>query len=126
MIVEGKTFELPSEGVHEAAIVQIKDLGIVNSPKYGDKRKVQFKYECLDEQGSDGKPRSAIESFNATLGSGSRLGERVTSLIGRHPGSRYDLSGLKGWRGQIVIQHTDSNGRTYANVTGVIRRKGDQ
>lgn len=116
-----KEFALASEGMHNAEIVEVKDMGI-KPTAWGDKHKYMFRYE-VDELDPDGKPISCIESFNATLGKGSRLADRIQSLIGKAPGRKYDLAKLVGWKGQIVVEHRESDGKTYANITSVLRKK---
>jgi hypothetical protein len=122
IVVETKSYELPDEGVHNAELIDVQDLGIVSGSRYGDKRRIRFRYR-VDQVDLQGERITVIESFNAALGKGSRLGARVVGLTGRHPGNGYDLTQLIGWRGQIVIEHNDVGDRTYANVTTALRKK---
>jgi hypothetical protein len=122
IVIESKQFEIPDEGIHDAEIIEIKDHGIVKTA-FGDKHRVMIRYRCTDQQDAKGEPITCIESFNAVLGRRSRLAERIESLTGQHPGGKYDLDTLVGWTGQIVIQHKHVDGKTYANVVSVLRKK---
>jgi hypothetical protein len=86
IVVDTKSYELPDEGVPNADLIDVQDLGIVSGGRYGDKRRIRFRHR-VDQVDSQGERITVIESFNAALGKGSRLGARVTSLTGRHPGN---------------------------------------
>jgi hypothetical protein len=121
LVVPHHTYEIPDEGVHNATIVELKDLGEVKTT-FGDKRRVMLKYRT-EQLDSKGEPITVGESFNFTIGKGSRLVERIESLTGRRPSRDYDLEELVGWKGQVVIQHKDVDGTTYANVMSVLRKR---
>jgi hypothetical protein len=121
IIVEAKQFEMPDEGVHEAEIVEVQDLGITKTA-FGDKERVLLRYR-IDQKGSDGEYLTVIESFNKTIGKNSRLAERIERLTGVMPTQRYDLITLVGWKGTVVVAYNQSNGTTYANIDSVIRKK---
>jgi hypothetical protein len=124
IIVEQKDYELPSEGWHKAKLIEAKDLGI-KSTKYGEKRKIQYKYQ-VPQVGKDGKPLTAIEWFNASLGSRSNLSLRIRSLTGQFPKKGFNVASVEGWEGEIEIEHyyDEDKGKTFANVRK-IRRPGE-
>ena len=106
---------------HEAEIVEVEDRGVTKT-KFGDKERVLIRYRT-DQRGTDGEWLTVIETFNKTIGKNSRLAERIERLTGAAPGRRYDLTKLIGWKGTIVVVHSESDGRTYANIDSVIRKK---
>jgi hypothetical protein len=124
IIVEQKDYELPSQGWHKAELIEAKDLGML-STKYGVKRKIQYKYQVA-QVGKEGKPLTAIEWFNASLGSRSNLSMRIRGLTGQFPKKGFDVASVEGWKGEIEIEHNydEEKGKTYANVRK-IRRPGE-
>jgi hypothetical protein len=122
LVVPHKTYEIPDDGVHNAEIVEVKDLGTVDT-SFGAKHRVMLKYRT-EQRDSKGESITVGESFNFTIGKGSRLADRVETLTGRRPSRDYDLEELVGWKGQIVVQHKDVDGTTYANVDTVLRKRG--
>jgi hypothetical protein len=42
-------------------------------------------------------------------------------LVGRDPGSTYDLETLIGRTNRIVIEHTQHDGITYGNITAILK-----
>src|SRR5215469_10985808 len=123
LIIEQQTkeFELPDEGVHEAEIIEVKSLGVTKT-KFGDKERVLIRYRIY-QRGTDGEFLTVIETFNKTIGKGSRLADRIERLTGAPPGRKFDLTKLIGWKGTVVVVHSESDGRTYANISSVIRKK---
>jgi hypothetical protein len=122
LVIERKEFEIPDEGLHNATITEVKDLGTIKTA-FGDKHRVMIRYRT-DQHDSKGEPLTVIETFNAVLSRGSRLAGTIESLTGERPSHQFDLEELVGWTGQIVVQHTEAaNGRTYANVTSTLRKK---
>ena len=118
-----KNFEIPTEGVHDAELIEIKELGMVDTPN-GEREKVRFVYG-LDDTDSRGKPLLVFQTFNLTLHPQSRLSKTIYDLTGKDPeeGEEYELNDLLGTRSQLVLKHQRSeiNGKTYANVAAILR-----
>jgi hypothetical protein len=124
IIVEQKQYELPAEGWHKAKLIEVKDLGIVDTD-YGQKRKIRFKYQVA-QLGRNGQPLTLIEQANASLGARSNLTKRIKSLTGQFPPKGFHVDSLEGWVGEIEIEHnvSEKDGNTYANIRKV-RRPGE-
>jgi hypothetical protein len=124
IIVEQKQYELPHEGWQKAKLIEIKDLGIVDTD-YGQKRKIRFKYQVA-QLGKDGQPLTLIEQPNASLGRRSNLALRIRGLTGQFPRPGFDVASLVGWEGEIEIEHnlSEKDGKTYANIRRT-RRPGE-
>jgi hypothetical protein len=124
IIVEQKQYELPAEGWHKAKLIEIRDLGIVDTD-YGQKRKIRFKYQVA-QLGKDGQPLTLIEQPNASLGRRSNLALRIRGLTGQFPQKGFDVASVEGWAGEIEIEHnvSEKDGKTYANIRRV-RRPGE-
>jgi hypothetical protein len=117
-----KEWELPAEGTHAAEIIAVEDLGM-KPTNFGNRRRCLIKYR-VQQLGENGEPLTVVESFNVNINIGSRLADRIKTLTGKLPDKRFDLSTLVGWKGTIMVTHTEAeDGRVFANVTGVIRSK---
>jgi hypothetical protein len=123
IIVEQKEYEKPDEGWHKAKLIEVKDLGIVPT-SFGERRKIQFKYEVA-QVGSNGERLTTIERFNASLAARSNLGMRIRDLTGQFPTKQFDVASVEGWKGEIEIEHNESEttGKTYANIRKIRRPK---
>ena len=121
IIVDQKQFELPIEGWHNTELIEVIDLGIVNT-SFGSRRKLRFRYQ-VEQKGTDGQPLTLIESFNASLGAKSNLYQRIKSLTGEPPRGDFNVSSLVGWKGAVEVEHNEGeNGKTYANIRKIKRQ----
>lgn len=116
-------FEIATEGVHDAELIEIKELGMVETPN-GEREKVRFVYG-LDDIDSRGKNLLVFQSFNLTLHPSSFLSKAIYDLTGEEPGEEYELDDLLGIRCQLVLKHhrSETSGKTYANVAAILRPK---
>lgn len=117
------TLEIPSEGLHAARLLKVKDLGQIES-RFGLQHRVRFIFEVLDESDSNGKNKLAFSSYNLSLNHKSLLFKAVKSLLGEEPPATLDLEMLVGIECQVLIEHNQANGITYANIVGIIRQQG--
>jgi hypothetical protein len=114
-----KQYELPDEGTALAVLADVIDLGKVETA-YGPKERVRFKW-FVEQTGKDGKPINLIQSFNKSMHEKSTLRKTVKSVLGRDPGDSFDLETLIGSNARLVIEHNEYEGRTFANITAVIK-----
>lgn len=119
LIVKQREFELMSEGLHNVTITKVEDVGAVET-KYGVKDRVRIFFTASDQKDKEGNPVDAIMSANKTLGKKTTLSKLLNSL-GIEVGSEFDLNTLIGIKCQVVIEHTESEGRTYANIATVLK-----
>jgi hypothetical protein len=112
-------FEIPSEGVHQAVLVDVIALGEVETG-YGPKQKLRFRW-LVDELGTFGKPLGVIASYNNTWHEKSSLRRDIKAMLGRDPGEQFDLASLIGQNCRLVIKHAEHEGKTYANIGAVLR-----
>jgi hypothetical protein len=75
----------------------------------------------VEQTGKDGKPITLIQSFNKSMHEKATLRKTVKSILGRDPGDSFDLETLIGSNARLVIEHNESEGRTFANITAVIK-----
>lgn len=121
-----KDFEIPTEGMQWGELIDIKELGVVETPN-GEREKVRFTYE-LDETDSRGKPLRVFQTLNLTLHPQSFLTKTIYDLTGKEPGEEYELNNLLGIRCHLVLKHhrSESNGKLYANIAAIMRPKTAQ
>lgn len=107
------------EGVHVASLIEVKDLGLVET-NFGPKHRARFVWEIEHE----GASYRVFQAFNVSLDPKSHMRKAITEILGRDPGSKFDLDTLVGSEARLVIGHDDGNdGITYANVRAVLPAK---
>jgi hypothetical protein len=118
-----KSFQPPDEGWQRAKLVEIRDLGLVQTLS-GMREKILLVYETqqLDQ---DGKPRKVFVRFSKTLHAKGNLRRHVRSVLGRDPGEEFDMHALLGITVDLNIEHSEKNGTVYANVAGIARVKAN-
>jgi hypothetical protein len=121
IVVKDKVYELADEGVHSAVISEVKDLGLVETT-FGTKDRVQFTLEVLDQKDTEGEPIKVFVRANKSLHHKSTLGNMLNQLSVPVNGE-FDLEDLVGMKVQVVIQHNENQGKTYANVTSFLKGK---
>lgn len=122
-----KQFEILDEGVHDVVLAAIQDLGIVPSAFDGTERqKVRFIYLSNEKDSQTGEPILVIQSMTNSLHEKATLRKTIKGILGKDPGDKpLADEKLVGTQCQIVVEHTESNGRTYANVvTTMPQRNG--
>jgi hypothetical protein len=131
---EGKEFPLMPEGVQQVVISEVKDLGLLPVPqdiiaknraeavkKGQDPNKVKTEVHKVRLRYVNATGDSIIEQFTVSLHERSKLLPRVTQIIGKSPGEKFDLETLVGTQIQLVVTHTDKGDKKYANVAAVMK-----
>jgi hypothetical protein len=124
LIVGGiyKQFEILDEGVHDAVLGAVQDLGEVVG-QFGSKNKVRLVW-VSNEPDSEGFAIIVLQSMTNSMHEKSTLRKTIKAILGRDPGEgEFDLESLVGSQAQLVIAHNENEGRTYANVTTVLKAK---
>jgi len=114
---ENKQFEIATEGPHVGVLADVIDLGVVTTDR-GQKHRIRFLW-LLDEEDSEGRQLSSVETFNLSANEASLLAKRVKSIYGQLPPADFDYEKCIGVCRLLIIQHNAVGDRTYANVTGV-------
>jgi hypothetical protein len=115
----GKQYEIPDEGGHPGTLIQVRDLGTVET-KFGPRPRVRLVWE-LDALASDGRHLRAYQAFNKSFDSKSYLRKAVRQILGHDPGDTFDLESLVGLHRLVVIGHDDGpEGRIFANIRAVL------
>lgn len=132
-INSGKDFEKLAEGIHNAVLADIVELGIQET-QYGPKEKLRFVW-LTDSVDSEGKTMRAFETFTSSLHEKATLRKRVDQIVGKGldntpgkglvaltpKGEEYDIEMLLGVNRRLVIQHNENGkGDVYANVTSTL------
>lgn len=112
-------FTIAPEGSHVAVITEVKDLGVVET-NFGPKEKVRIKWEIAQRDG-EGRRISAIQQFTKSLHEKSSLYKALKSILGREPGKSFDLETLVSTNAQIVVTHTEKEGKTYSNIAAILK-----
>jgi hypothetical protein len=122
---EGGNYELIPEGVY---IAQVADVVLKKNQKgYKGKlvNKLWFKLGILDEeQRGLGIIHFVSTAFTAGFSGGqsSKLYDFACAVVGEQlDDTSIDVNTLIGGRLRIVVKHKESNGKTYSNITEVMK-----
>lgn len=126
----GGEFQLPPAGQFLAICTQVIDMGHQHSPTYNKwYPKVRFTFELHGEnmvgEGTskmeDGKPFTVSAEFTSSLSENSALRPFLEGWRGRAFTEQeldgFDVSNVLGAPCMLTIQHSQHNGKTYANAT---------
>ena len=125
----GGDFQPVSAGMHNARCYQIIDLGHQTVPKYKAEGfsvmpKVRITWEICDEMMSDGRPFSISKEYTASLGEQARLRKDLDAWRGRLFTEKeltgFSLESILGKPCQLLISHSEKNGKTYANISSIV------
>jgi len=122
---------LPSEENHVAVCVGVWDVGKQKSDFTGEvliKHKVVIRWE-IDEEITEGeykgKKKCVNKFYNLSLHEKSTLRKEIEGWVGKIPKEQldngFDLDSLRGKACMLNIVHSESKGKTYANVKGVTK-----
>jgi hypothetical protein len=120
LVVVKKQYELMTEGIHNITITQVQDLGLVDT-KNGVKDRLRIILTADDQKAKDGSRVDTQLTFTKSLGPKSNLRKFLVQL-GFNPGVEFDMDSLIGLKAQVLIEHNDYEGTTYANVQAVLKR----
>lgn len=115
-------------GTYPAVCYEMVDLGEQYSEKFGNSSKqVLIGFEIPSETIEiDGKvsPRVVSKQYGATLGKKSKLRSDLISWRGKEftdeEIKKFDLKSIIGAPCMLSIINKDSNGKTYANISGIL------
>lgn len=131
MIVSGSKYVPAPEGLHNAACVDLIDLGIVET-QWGKQAKIKLVWELdPDTAGlmADGRRFTISQRYTPSLHEKSRLHKDLKSWRGR-PFTPEELAGFEletviGAPCKILIQHSEKDGQTYSNISAIMKADKD-
>jgi hypothetical protein len=113
-------YQPANEGTYLAIMVEVVDLGCVETA-FGKKDMVRLIWAITD----GGQKRTIFQRVTKSLHPKSQLGRIARVLMGGLPESEFDIELLVGRQAMVVIEHRESDGNTYANITLVFSPKGN-
>lgn len=124
----GSNFEKCPEGTHPARCYKLIDLGSQETEWQGKKKqshKILIQFEILgDERMSDDRPFLLSKRVTASLGEAAALRKMLESWRGKAFTAdelrAFDLTKLLGSYALVNVVHAEKNGRTYANLAGIM------
>lgn len=108
--------EQMSEGLHNVTMTRVEDLGLQET-RFGMKECAAIYFTADDQKG---KPLDVCISVVQSLHPESSLVKLLTALNVPF-GDTFDLSVLVGVKCEVVIQHREKGGQTYANIAAVLK-----
>jgi len=120
-------FEIPSEGLHAAVIVDVIDLGTVVVNFKGQSKEQEHVRIIwrVDEKDSQGRYKTTLSQLNRSLNEKSKLYAILRGLYGSVP-ETVVLNKLVGQQAQLLIVHNTVGDRTFANIAQVLKPKAGQ
>lgn len=114
-VSEGKGYTQVPEYMGVAKIVSMTD-PVETDTQFG--KKVQFRYilEIPVERVSGANFTINTKPMASTLNIKSTLYKFCKDVLGEAPTGRFDVGSLVGKYVDVVIQHVESNGKTYSNL----------
>jgi hypothetical protein len=119
LVIKDKVYEQMTEGLHNVTITRVEDLGLQET-NFGTKDRARIVFTAADQKDKEGKAVDVLMTVTKSLHSKSALGKLLVSL-GVAVNTEFDLNDIVGIKCQIVIQHKESEGRTYANIASVLK-----
>jgi hypothetical protein len=113
ILVKRKEFELPAEGLHNAVISRIEDLGIVETAN-GKRDKAHIFFMILDQEAKENG--EVFLSVNKVL-DGKNNVSKLLNALKISPGEEFDLLELVGAQCCVVIQHNNIDGQAELQAT---------
>ena len=121
LVIKDKVFEQLTEGLHNVTITRIEDLGLQET-QFGTKDRAAIYFTASDQKDKEGKAVDVRMSVTKSLHSKSALGKLLNTLK-IQVGGEFDLNDIVGIKCQVVIQHKESEGKSYANIASVLPLK---
>jgi hypothetical protein len=123
---DGRTFEPAPEGTHQAVLVDVVDLGMLQTSWQGvtsTKHKVNLAWQIAEDR-DDGKPFLVFKRYTLSLHEKSALRKDLDSWRGRtlsrtEEQTGVDLEEMIGKNCLLNITHKQVGDRTYANVASL-------
>lgn len=120
LIIKDKVYELLTEGLHNVTITKVEDLG-PQETQFGTKDRIRVIFTAADQKDKEGVPVDCRMTFTKSLHVKSAFVKQLLSPLGFSVANEFDANDLTGTKCQVVIQHKESDGKTYANVTAILR-----
>ena len=117
--IQKKQYEIPPEGTHTAALVEIRDLGVCQTP-YGESHMINLGWHLKHVKTNSGSPFRLDRKYSLSFSSKSALSGDLQSWLGQLPPDSFDLETLVGRLAKLAIRHRQANGKTYANILAVL------
>jgi hypothetical protein len=115
-----KAFVNAPEGQHQAVLIDVVDLGIVET-KFGEKHQVKLVFETATKM-EDGKPYLTSKRYTASLNEKSVLFKDLKSWVGKElTGSKFTLDSLVGRTALLIVTHTERDDKVWANITAILK-----
>jgi hypothetical protein len=136
----GKEFKKVPPGCHFAICNMVVDLGVQADTYKGKPKnlhKIYLRWEVPDERVTYEKDGKEIEGpcgignfYTLSLGEKAKLRAVLENWRGRaftpEELKGFDITNVAGKCCQIMVQHNESGGKTYANITGVMGTSREQ
>lgn len=123
----GEGFQPVPEGAHVGVITGLVDLG--KQPGYQPQIKDAFKVAVIvtfpDVEPYNGEPMTVTKIYTSSMFKQAILRQHIESLYGKAFPSQesaddFDITKLLGKAGLFNVVHKISNGKTFANISGVM------
>lgn len=118
LVIKPKVYEQMTEGLHNVTITKVEDLGLQET-NFGTKDRARLVFTAQDQKDKEGNAVEVFMSVTKSLHAKSQLG-KVLAALKIPVGAEFDLNDIVGVKCQVVIQHNEKDGKTYANITSVI------
>lgn len=117
----GGDYKLAPQGVSDARIIDVIDLGMVAvAPAFrkpggpAEKHKLRIKWETAAGD-------TFIRDYTASLHEKATLYKDIKAMTQKEPADPFDVSTLKGQQNQVMLVHGVSKaGKTFANIAGFL------
>jgi hypothetical protein len=118
LVIKPKTYENLTEGLHNVTITKVEDLGLQET-NFGTKDRARLVFTAAGQKDKEGTPVDIFMTVTKSLHAKSQLGKALAAL--KIPvGAEFDLNDVVGVKCQIVVQHNEKDGKTFANVASII------
>lgn len=121
VLIKKIVYEKATEGVHDVTVSRVEDLGKIET-KNGVKDFLRVVFTVNDQKDKEGKSVEIFQRFTKSLGAKANLFKFLVSL-GFTPGSEFDVEDIIGTKTQVVVEHVEKDGETYANIVSIIKKK---
>ena len=119
----GKDYELIDAGLHAGICTRVVPLG-VHDTDYGKKEKLVIIFE-LAEKMSDGRPFMLSKIYTASTNEKANLRKDLNTWRGvamtDAEAAAFDTDVIVGKPAYINVVHSQRDGKTYANIGGILR-----
>jgi len=121
---ESKFVPVP-EGLFEAVCVDVVDLGMVTG-QFGEKHKLKIVWEVAAKM-VDGRPFTIQQRYTVSLSPKANLYKALKSWRGtdftKEELKSFEMDSVIGAPCQIIVEHNENDGNTYANVSAILKAK---